>query len=446
MTTVRDISFPLELKPPFRHVRGYGYEARLPFCMESKGNISGQSMRSPLVLCENGTPLTVRHSQSIGIWYCGGGRYNHGGTSLFFATYDNSDPNANGRRYTVRLSAPSSPHALALPQRLHVVLSCSCNLWCRICREKPFTGSSMDMRVFDKIAEECFPHTSELRLDSGGELLLNSDLAAILRKVTFHGMPFFTSSNGMLLTREKALLLAESSLHHIQISLDSPVKETLEWIRRGAQFERIIQGIRNLVQARRDVGRPFLITFHAAVMRENVGHMPDLVRLAHGLGVEGVTACHLYTHACMNVDSSCFWNPAEYDKNLALSIETARSLDSFFYGPSPFAAEIMPDDGVRGFCDYPEYGTYINPDGSVMPCCVAPTTKLGNVAVQSFAEIWNGAAYRDLRDTYRTDTPSLPRCKDCLIRKDTSQSYQSYFAPAHWQTVRERIAELGVKA
>jgi radical SAM protein with 4Fe4S-binding SPASM domain len=184
-------------------------------------------------------------------------------------------------------------------------------------------------------------------------------------------------------------------------------------------------------------------------MRENVRQLPDLVRLAHRLGVEGVTGCHLFAHAYMGIDSSCFWNQPEYDKMLAKTIAAAKCLNSFFYGPQPFsvpggASDITAESGP-GLCDYPEYGTYINPDGTVMPCCAAPIHALGNVNTQSFAEIWNDHAYQLLRATYRTDKPSLSRCKNCLVKKDQSQDYASYFAPDHWQAVRKRIAAASIK-
>lgn len=443
MRDVDKLTFFLEMTPPFRHVRGHGFEYMLPEGMEDVGNIPGQSMRSPIILCENGIPLLGRHAQNICIWYSGGGHYNHCGRALYFSTSDNSDPNTNGKHYTLmRTQKDELEENTPFPQRVHIVLSHSCNLWCRICREKHFTGPFMEMSLFDKIAEEMFPHVTELRLDSGGEILLNRNLPIILHKVTEHAVPFFTSSNGMLLTPEKSRQLAESSLHHIQISLDSPIKETLEWIRRGANFERIIQGVKHLVQARRDVGRPFLITFHAAAMRETVRQLPELVRLAHRLGVEGVTACHLFTHACMDINSSCFWNQTEYNDMLAETIEVAKSLDSFFYGPQPFSSHDAATDAEAGLCDYPEYGTYINPDGTVLPCCVAPRLALGNMNEQSFASIWNSGAYRQLRATYRTETPSFPHCKNCLARKDNSRSYTSYFAPEHWPAVRQRIATI----
>lgn len=47
MRDVDKLTFYLEMTPPFRHVRGHGFEYMLPEGMEDVSNIPGQSMRSP---------------------------------------------------------------------------------------------------------------------------------------------------------------------------------------------------------------------------------------------------------------------------------------------------------------------------------------------------------------------------------------------------------------
>lgn len=52
----------------------------------------------------------------------------------------------------------------------------------------------------------------------------------------------------------------------------------------------------------------------------------------------------------------------------------------------------------KTFCIYPWMHMYVNPDGSVLPCCVAHHHKpLGNVRQNSIKEIWNNDAYKTLR-------------------------------------------------
>lgn len=437
----KQANFSLTLTPPFRHVRGKGWECILPDSFNEWANTSENFFRSPLRLKENGIPLKLPFADHLAIYYCGGGAYNHWGKAIHFSTSDNSDPNINGRKYEITLEdAFSGAGAQPYPKRVHIELSRSCNIYCRMCREKPYKTPFMELPFFDRLAEELLPHTAELRLDGGGEILLYPDLAKILKKVAEYGQPFFSSSNGMLLTRQVARMLAESTLHHIQISVDSPVKETFEWIRRGAKFERVIQGVKYLTEARKEVGRPFLITFHAAVMRENVTQLPDLVRLAHDLGIEGVTANHLYCHENVTIkpESSCFWQQSHYDEMREKAIQTAREIDSFFYGPAPFSSSPKENSSCGNYCLYPESGVYILPNGDVAPCCGEQKFILGNLREQSFAEVWNGEKYRRLRETYRSERPYLPRCKGCITNAAAVSDWRAYFAPKFWQEIKSR--------
>jgi hypothetical protein len=63
---------------------------------------STDGRRSELILLEDGRPLTRRHSVHADIRALGAGRYSHWGEQLYFSASDNSDPNANGRRYELR--------------------------------------------------------------------------------------------------------------------------------------------------------------------------------------------------------------------------------------------------------------------------------------------------------------------------------------------------------
>jgi radical SAM protein with 4Fe4S-binding SPASM domain len=52
----------------------------------------------------------------------------------------------------------------------------------------------------------------------------------------------------------------------------------------------------------------------------------------------------------------------------------------------------------KTFCIYPWIHVYANPDGSVLPCCVADHRKsLGNLRTQTLKEVWNGDGYKNIR-------------------------------------------------
>ena len=65
-------------------------------------------------------------------------------------------------------------------------------------------------------------------------------------------------------------------------------------------------------------------------------------------------------------------------------------------------------------CYAPWTHALIAADGHVAPCCSAPRVTLGNVQQQGCAEIWQGEAYRRLREAMRDGTP-LPHCAGCDV-------------------------------
>jgi radical SAM protein with 4Fe4S-binding SPASM domain len=76
----------------------------------------------------------------------------------------------------------------------------------------------------------------------------------------------------------------------------------------------------------------------------------------------------------------------------------------------------LPGDG-RIRCSSPTNSVFVFYDGRVLPCChphAHASMSMGNLAVQSFAEIWNGPLYRNLRAGLSTgDAP--PLCRACSI-------------------------------
>lgn len=60
-----------------------------------------QWTRSPVEMFEDGRPLGPAHALHEHIRVFGGGGYSHWGERLLFSTSDNSDPNVNGREYSI---------------------------------------------------------------------------------------------------------------------------------------------------------------------------------------------------------------------------------------------------------------------------------------------------------------------------------------------------------
>jgi hypothetical protein len=63
--------------------------------------VSDSESASSLQLYEDGKALGPAHSPHSDIRSQGHGRFSHWGATVYFSTSDNSDPRANGRRYSV---------------------------------------------------------------------------------------------------------------------------------------------------------------------------------------------------------------------------------------------------------------------------------------------------------------------------------------------------------
>ncbi len=90
------------LAPPFVHRKGQAWSLTLPQ-HAGTGDDLQEPRRSRLMLFEDGVPLGFAHQTHADIEGHGGGRYSHWKDLLIFSTTDGSDPNTNGRRYTISI-------------------------------------------------------------------------------------------------------------------------------------------------------------------------------------------------------------------------------------------------------------------------------------------------------------------------------------------------------
>jgi hypothetical protein len=88
------------LTKPFPIQDGHAYRAALP----SLANLSDSNEKlfhSPVLLCENNKLLGPPHTFHAEIAKKGLGGFSHYQDHVVFSSSDNSDPNSNGRQYTI---------------------------------------------------------------------------------------------------------------------------------------------------------------------------------------------------------------------------------------------------------------------------------------------------------------------------------------------------------
>ena len=210
-------------------------------------------------------------------------------SKLYCGTVEPSDALRYGRE-----SARLPPHLLQFSRdkKPVVVWNCTrrCNLSCVHC----YSGSQ-DREYPDELTTEEGKHLiadlarfgAPVILFSGGEPLMRPDLAELAAHAVSSGLRAVISTNGTLISTERARELNEIGLSYVGVSLDG-VRETHDKFRgRKGAFDEALAGIRNCQEAGIKVGVRFTIS------RRNAGDVPAIFALTEEHGIPRVCFYHL---------------------------------------------------------------------------------------------------------------------------------------------------------
>jgi radical SAM protein with 4Fe4S-binding SPASM domain len=437
----------------FAQLAGFAWTAPVAQ-FSGEGDTPNAPQQSRLMIYEDGIPLGPAHITHDDIRSLGQGRFSHWGSTLVFSTSDNSSPILNGRRYTAEIL--EKPAKSRYPETMHLNLTTICNLNCQICRPPDYMKTHKAENLADSYIEhmiaDVFPHLKALRIDSSGEPLMSKNFKRVVDAATAHKLPVHIQTNGTFLRQDMVDFFVQSSIRSVCISLDSPRKETLEWIRTGSNYERIMSGVTRLVEARRKAGREQSMTlqFHAAILKQNCEHLNELIELAASLGINGVSLAYGFIHDYMDPDWSVYWNRARVNALFDGAQALAEKKGVFFSPPAQFDLSLspledgyakMPKDSSR-ICNYLYHWSYVYPSGKIYPCCVG-MYELGDLKKNTFKEIWDGPKYEELRETHTTDKPSYDKCTNCYLRAGWQPNdYRALFGPKHWKYVEEKLSSM----
>ncbi|HEY8562508.1 MAG TPA: radical SAM protein [Pyrinomonadaceae bacterium] len=328
-----------------------------------------------------------------------------------------------------------------LPKFLQIEPVGQCNLKCRMCaiqyREDGAKGALAFIKFedFARLVEE-FPALEELHLQGLGEPLMHPRFFEMVAFAAARGIRVSTNSNLTLFTARRAAACVESGLDTVHVSLDGATKETYEFIRVGANFERVLENLallRKTKRAMRSESPRVRLVF--VLMRRNLDELAALVALAHRLGVGEIFAQHL----CHDFQESTL--PAKYRpmrdfvEEQTLLNENLEHIERCFSAARAAAHEFGVDLRLpnarptahaaekrgRARCDWAWRGMYFSFDGQSMPCCMISTPdrfNFGNALEKGARNLWTGADYENFRGQLESDEPP-EICRSCAIFHQT---------------------------
>lgn len=165
-----------------------------------------------------------------------------------------------------------------------------CNLKCVHCYAKATSVTGKDEISTEQAKEiiaDLAAYGAPVMLFSGGEPLVREDLTELASFATEKGMRAVISTNGTLITPQKARELKAVGLSYVGISLDGMEQVHDQFRAVPGSFKKALQGIANCQAEGLKVGLRFTIN------RRNVAEIPGIFRLLRDLEIPRACFYHL---------------------------------------------------------------------------------------------------------------------------------------------------------
>lgn len=303
---------------------------------------------------------------------------------------------------------------VSMPVGLDIILTKACNLRCTFCVSYGSLKGErwMSFDLYERIARELFPTALNLFICSGGEPLLYPRIRDALRLARDYRTLVTMTSNGMLLDEEIARwLVADQSLHEFCISFDGARKETLERIRRGANFEKILGNLGYLSRLKKDARASFpRLWFRYVVMRSNIEELPEIFKICAERGLYKVVVKYLNVSNDIEFDESLFNHRELAEQVFAEARSRAKE-----YGVQVDLPPLPGQDNRARRCLTPWQFCQFDTDGSIRFCYHSWRQRIGFFD-DGFRSIWRGQHYQRIRATVNTGDPYFPYCNYCDVQ------------------------------
>jgi MoaA/NifB/PqqE/SkfB family radical SAM enzyme len=160
----------------------------------------------------------------------------------------------NYRSFKKALKSKSPIHP-GLPASISIEPTTSCNLRCPECpsglRSFSRPTGTLAENTYRRIIDQLHANLLYLILYFQGEPYLNPDFLDVVGYANEKKIYTATSTNAHYLTQKNAEATVKSGLKRIIISMDGIDQESYEKYRIGGKLEKVLSGIRNLIEAKK---------------------------------------------------------------------------------------------------------------------------------------------------------------------------------------------------
>lgn len=281
---------------------------------------------------------------------------------------------------------------LDYPLHINFELNFGCNLSCEFCLHgvsykkwnyKTDPKKNISLEKYCEIIDEGIKYgLCSIELNGINEPLLKKDICRYINYAKKSEILVISlHTNGLLLDKEKSEELINSGLDIVIFSVDATNKKVYEQIRKGSNYEKVIENINNFLDIKKELKYDFpLVKMSFAENNLNYNQWEEFKII--------------WKNKVNEVSSSFFCNPF-IGKNNYKYIEDKYRLK----------------DCDLGFCAEPHQRILIRNSGEVVPCCsfFGGEIIIGNIYEDSIYNIWNSNEMKEVR------LFKLEACKKCKL-------------------------------
>lgn len=272
----------------------------------------------------------------------------------------------------------------ALPVEYIVETTAKCNLYCPMCPRETHKQPKEDMlpAVFDRLVQETAESAEHMMLIGLGEPFMDKKIFDRIEYCEQHKIATLLSTNGTFLDEATCSRILNSRLKHITLSMDGTSKESYEFYRKGARFDKVRDNFLRLCRMKHERQSPIQVVVQMVRMERNANEVEGFVE--YWKSVPGVDLVRV-----------------KEDETNLMSPDAGHEATDFTHP-----------------CHYLWRGAmYVKHSGDVYPCCqsyMLDGAPVGNIGRQSMPEIFNGAAMRELREMHVTGRAGqVEMCAKC---------------------------------
>ena len=302
--------------------------------------------------------------------------------------------------YLARFSG--KPIQWGVPFNISIEPTTNCNLGCPECPSglKSFTRptGNLEYEFYKKTIDEVGSDLIYLYFYFQGEPYMHPKFNELVKYAAQKKIYTVTSTNAHYLTERKARETVQSGLDRILISVDGTTQEVYEQYRKGGNLNKVIEGIKNLVKAKQDLGSSTPhIAIQFLVVKPNEHQIADVQQLGKDLGVDEVK---LKTAQIYDYQNGSDLMP---------------SIDKFSRYEKEEGGSYSIKNEMLNHCWKLWHSCVITWDGKIVPCCFDKDAQhqLGDLNSKSFSAIWRSDLYRSFRSRVLKSRKEIDICTNC---------------------------------